>query len=78
MDSARKANVAEQEDEWMSVEEAMSALSHGRSTVLQMVIAKVLEAQVVAKRTVIRRSSVLAELDRRKQSAANEPVVAAQ
>jgi hypothetical protein len=77
MNSARKT-MAEPDDEWMSVEEAMSALGHGRSTVLNLVIAKVLEARVVAKRTVIRRDSVIAELERRKASAAETEVTAAQ
>lgn len=63
-DSARKTTEAA-EDEWITVEEAQRALGNGRSTVLNLVIAGVLVGKHIAKRTVIRRDSVEAEMARR-------------
>jgi hypothetical protein len=71
------ATSSDQGDEWISAGAACALLGDSKVKVLNAVIAGTLEGKWIAGRTVIRRDSVAAEQERRKQSAASE-VAAAQ
>lgn len=64
-------------DEWMSAQAAADVLGDSRVKVLNAVIGGSLVGKRIAGRVIVRRDSVDAEIERRKQLAAHEEVAAA-
>ena len=78
MTTARKTVEATQAnaDEWTTLHEAAVALGISRLATLSLIVKGDLVGQHIAKRTVVLRSSIEGELNRRKQRADDEAVVA--